>query len=64
MGCSTVCGSWDNIRKLAEDAIGNCASGFAVGQYIVVYRVDDADALILHVIRGGRDVEGLLEDPN
>lgn len=37
---------------------------FATGRYVVIYRVDDADALILHVIRGGRDVEELLADPN
>ena len=36
----------------------------AIGQYIVIYRVDEGDALILHVMRGGRDTEELFADPN
>ncbi len=33
---------------------------FAVGQYVVIYRVDQRDVLILHVFRGSRDIESLL----
>jgi toxin ParE1/3/4 len=33
---------------------------FAVGQYVILYRVDEKDVLILHIFRGSRDIEALL----
>jgi toxin ParE1/3/4 len=33
---------------------------FPVGDYIIIYRVENGDVLILHVIRGARDLEALL----
>jgi plasmid stabilization system protein ParE len=33
---------------------------FAVGQYVIIYRIDAKDVLILHVFRGSRDIEALL----
>lgn len=33
---------------------------FAVGQYVIIYRVDQTDVLILHVFRGSWDIETLL----
>lgn len=35
---------------------------FPVGEYVIIYRIADDDALILHVMRGSRDIEGLLQD--
>lgn len=35
---------------------------FPVGEYVIIYRVEGADAIILHVMRGSRDIEGLLND--
>jgi toxin ParE1/3/4 len=32
---------------------------FPVGQYLILYRIDHQDVLILHVVRGSRDVEAL-----
>jgi toxin ParE1/3/4 len=34
--------------------------GFPVGRYVILYRVDDDDALILRVVHGRRDLEALL----
>jgi plasmid stabilization system protein ParE len=31
-----------------------------VGEYVIIYRVEEADVLILHVFRGSRDIEALL----
>jgi len=33
---------------------------FPVGEYVIIYRPEGEDALILHVLRGGRDIEALL----
>src|SRR5260370_37163144 len=32
---------------------------FPVGEYVIIYRVEAEDVLILHVIRGSRDIETL-----
>jgi toxin ParE1/3/4 len=34
----------------------------AVGEYVIVYRVEADEAVILHVMHGRRDLEGLLID--
>ena len=34
---------------------------FSVGEYVIVYRIEGEDVLILHVMRGSRDIAGLLE---
>jgi hypothetical protein len=36
------------------------ASAFPMVEYVIVYRVEDADVPVLHVYRGSRDIEGLL----
>jgi toxin ParE1/3/4 len=33
---------------------------FPVGEYVIIYRVEKKDVLILHVFRGSRDIEALL----
>jgi toxin ParE1/3/4 len=33
---------------------------FPVGEYVIVYRVEEKDVLILHVFRDSRDIEALL----
>ena len=35
---------------------------FPVGEYVILYRVEAEDAVILHVMRGSRDIEGLLNE--
>jgi toxin ParE1/3/4 len=32
---------------------------FPVGKYVIIYRVEDKDVLILRVIHGSRDIEAL-----
>jgi hypothetical protein len=33
-----------------------------VGEYVIVYRIEEQDVLILHVFRGSRDLEALLRE--
>jgi toxin ParE1/3/4 len=33
---------------------------FPVGAYIIIYRIEGEDVLILHVVRGSRDINALL----
>jgi len=34
---------------------------FSVGEYIIIYRIQHDDVLILHVIRGSQDIDLLLQ---
>ncbi len=36
--------------------------GFPVGDYVILYRIEDSDALILRIVRGSRDIEALLSE--
>jgi toxin ParE1/3/4 len=46
-------------RRRDEDLRPGIRS-FPVGEYLILYRVEDEDVLILHVVRGSRDIEALL----
>jgi len=35
---------------------------FVVGDYVITYRVDGDNVLILRVLRGSRDIEALFRD--
>jgi toxin ParE1/3/4 len=48
-------------RRRDHDLRPNLRS-FPVGEYVIIYRIDGEDALILHVMRGSRDIEGLVHD--
>jgi plasmid stabilization system protein ParE len=32
---------------------------FPVGEYVIIYRIEDADVLILRVVRGNRNIAAL-----
>lgn len=34
---------------------------FAVGEYVILYRMEGKDVLILHVMRGSRDIESIVQ---
>jgi toxin ParE1/3/4 len=36
--------------------------GFPAGAYIVLYRVEDGDVVIVRVLRGSRDLEGIFRE--
>ena len=48
-------------RRRDEDLRPGLRS-FPVGEYVIIHRVEGEDLLILHVIRGSRDIEALLRD--
>ena len=35
---------------------------FPVGEYVIIYRVEDEDVMILHVTHGRRDLDALFND--
>jgi len=45
-------------RRRDEDLLPGLRS-FPVGEYVIIYRVEAEDVLILRVLRGSRDIEAL-----
>ena len=45
-------------RRRNEDLRPGMRS-FAVGEYLILYRVNQEDVLILHIVRGSRNIEAL-----
>jgi toxin ParE1/3/4 len=35
---------------------------FPIDDYVIIYRIDGVDTFILHIARGSRDLDALLED--
>jgi toxin ParE1/3/4 len=46
-------------RRRDEDLRPGLRS-FPVGEYVIIYRLEEQDVQILHVFRGSRNIEGLL----
>ena len=45
-----------------RDDLRSGMRAFAVGDYVVLYRVEGNDVLIQRVVRGSRDLEALLHE--
>jgi len=48
-----------HIGRRRDDDLRPGLRSFPVGEYVIIYRVEDDDVLILHVVRGSRDIEAL-----
>ena len=53
--CLYLLASHPYVGRLREDLRPGLRS-FHVGQYIVIYRIDETDVLILHVLHSHRDI--------
>ena len=51
-------GNHPNVGRLRDDLRPGLRS-FPVGQYVIIYRIDGIDVLILHVVHGRRDIEAM-----
>jgi toxin ParE1/3/4 len=51
-------GNHPYVGRLRDDLRPGLRS-FPVGQYLIIYRIDGIDVLILHVAHGSRDVEAM-----
>jgi toxin ParE1/3/4 len=50
---------YPNIGRRRDEDLRAGLRTFPVGEYIVIYRVQDEDVLILRVLHGSRDTEAL-----
>jgi toxin ParE1/3/4 len=50
---------YPNIGRRRDADLRPGLRSFSVGEYVIIYRVQEEDALILRVLRGSRDFEAL-----
>jgi plasmid stabilization system protein ParE len=55
-------GEYPQIGRRRDDDLRSGLRSFPVGEYVIIYRLERGEALILHIIRGSRDIEKLLHD--
>ena len=48
------------VGRLRDDLRPGLRS-FPLGQYVIIYRIDGADVLVLHVLHSRRDIGNILE---
>jgi toxin ParE1/3/4 len=48
-----------NIGRARDQDLRPGLRSFAVGEYVVLYRIDGEDVLILRVLRGSRNIQAL-----
>jgi toxin ParE1/3/4 len=51
--------SHPNIGRTRDEDLRPGLRSFPVGEYIIIYRIQDEDVLILRVLRGSRDIAAL-----
>src|SRR5450755_1925160 len=48
-----------NIGRARDQDLRPGLRSFSVGSYIIIYRIEDEDVVILRVLRGSRNIEAL-----
>jgi toxin ParE1/3/4 len=48
-----------NIGRARDKHLRSGLRSFPVGEYVIIYRIEDADVLILRVVRGNRNIAAL-----
>jgi len=51
--------SYPNIGRASDEDLRPDLRSFPVGEYVIIYRIQDGDALILRVLRGSRNIAAL-----
>jgi len=51
--------TYPHVGRPRDEDLRPGLRSFSVGEYVIIYRVEGEDVLILHVLRCSRDIEGL-----
>jgi toxin ParE1/3/4 len=57
-----VLATYPHLGRRRDEDLRPGLRSFPVGEYVIVYRIEAEDVLILHVIRGSRDIEALFRN--
>jgi toxin ParE1/3/4 len=52
--------TWPHVGRRRDKDLRPGLRSFPAGAYVIIYRVEADDVLILHVIHGSRDLDALL----
>ncbi len=52
--------NYPHIGRRRDEDLRPGLRSFVAGDYVILYRIENADVLILHVIRSSRDIAALL----
>ncbi|MCU1261475.1 MAG: plasmid stabilization system [Bryobacterales bacterium] len=51
-----------DIGRRRDEYLRPGLRSFNIGQYLIIYRIENEDVVILYVVRGSRNLEALLND--
>lgn len=54
--------TYPHIGRRRDEDLRPGLRSFVTGEYVIIYRVEADDVMILHVIRGTRDIQALLKE--
>ena len=54
--------AYPHVGRLRDDDLRPGLRSFPVGEYVIIYRVQGEDVFILHIVRGSRDIQALLQE--
>ncbi|MBM3767377.1 MAG: type II toxin-antitoxin system RelE/ParE family toxin [Acidobacteria bacterium] len=60
VGRCWMLGEHPQAGRRRDDDLRAGIRGFAAGQYVIYYRIDEPDIVVLHIVRGARDIEKIL----
>jgi toxin ParE1/3/4 len=55
--CFVALGRSPHIGRRRDEDLAPGLRSFPVGDYVIIYCIEDGDAAILHVLHGSRDIE-------
>ena len=53
--------AYPHVGRPRDDDLRSGLRSFPVGEYVIIYRIAGDDVLILHIVRGSRDILALLQ---
>jgi toxin ParE1/3/4 len=54
--------TYPNLGRCRDEDLRPGLRSFPVGEYVIIYRIEDQDVRILRVLRGSRNIEALFGD--
>ncbi len=53
--------AYPHIGRPSDDDLRPALRIFPIGEYVIIYRIHGEDVFILHIVRGSRDIQALLD---
>src|ERR1700733_154071 len=54
--------SYPHLGRVRDEEFGLACRSFGIGEYVIIYSVEENNVLILRVLHGRRDIEALFEN--